>query len=69
MIVGWACGVRRRGQTPLAQSRNHPSLYHIRVWYGRTIQTSALSKWYKDGGQWVRLTVPTTGLDLKGMDF
>ncbi|RDX50949.1 hypothetical protein OH76DRAFT_1481996 [Lentinus brumalis] len=50
VVVGWACGLRRQGQKPIAQSRNHPSLYHIRVWYGRTLQTSALSKWFKDAG-------------------
>ncbi|TFK82787.1 hypothetical protein K466DRAFT_603392 [Polyporus arcularius HHB13444] len=69
MVVGWACGMRKRGTQPLVGYKGHPSLYHVRLWYGRTIQTSALSKWFKDAGQWVRLSTPITGSGLADVDF
>ncbi len=69
MIIGWVYGARLRGAKSLHPSKSHPSLYHIRVWYGRTLQSATLSKWFKDAGQWVRLGDPLTGAHLAGIDF
>ncbi|KAI0700644.1 hypothetical protein C8T65DRAFT_580128 [Cerioporus squamosus] len=69
MIIGWVYGVRSRGATPLHRVKSHPSLYHISVWYGRTLSSATLSKWFKDAGQWVRLADPITGAHLGDIDF
>ena len=68
LVLSWASGVRFTRRTP-ASSVPHPNLYHIRVLYGPTSSTAALSKWFKDSGEWMRLGAPVTGIALKDIDF
>ncbi|KAI0712365.1 hypothetical protein C8Q76DRAFT_693969 [Earliella scabrosa] len=69
LVLAWANGVSPRRRTPPLSSSPHPRLYHIRIWYGSTYQASSLSKWSKNGGEWVRLEEPITGVDLRDVDF
>ncbi|PIL36029.1 hypothetical protein GSI_01689 [Ganoderma sinense ZZ0214-1] len=72
VIFGWAYGVRvrkSRNLRPPPVRKAHPTLYHIRIYYGRTRDASVLSKWFKDGQVWLRLGQPITGDDLDDIDF
>lgn len=68
VIMGWACGVRTRRNT-FKLAKMHPSLYHIRVWYGVQTNSSVLTQWYNDAGEWLRLEHPTLGAQLEDIDF
>ncbi|TFK82414.1 hypothetical protein K466DRAFT_500376, partial [Polyporus arcularius HHB13444] len=67
LIMGWATGIRTDRKKALRQG--HPRLYHVRIWYGATVQSRALTKWFRDGQTWLRLGPPVTGAHLEDIDF
>ncbi|KAI1795830.1 hypothetical protein LXA43DRAFT_1090464 [Ganoderma leucocontextum] len=70
LVLGWVYGVRTRAlRRPPASAKAHPSLYHVRIWYGARGNEQALSKWFKDGEDWRRLGEPIVGDDLDDVDF
>ncbi|PIL29463.1 hypothetical protein GSI_08405 [Ganoderma sinense ZZ0214-1] len=59
LVLSWVYGVRTWAlRRPPPSAKAHPTLYHVRLWYGARGNDPALSKWFKDGEEWRRLGRP-----------